>query len=658
MYKYFFLLIVIFTLGFGFLLTPIEVEALLSVDSIKSVTYWDPQAKMGCNANMADELKTQLPGIKDTGFNAVWLVSWLDCFSTKTFPTPIWDEQAFDRVKDILQILQDNNLKAVLPLNYISSLPGTTVDVCSILAYNQGGNSGYTALKNYVEKYLTEIQSYSNDVIIILFTEGMICDPYENPPVNVSAKVRSTLGRLPLDLPATLRNKFTIGFHDFIFRWSEPGPITAQSAPTPKPNPYDFMSFAYYVNDQETLDAVKNLDTYAGRLKSFYGQSMPVFNGEFGANLCVYGASKQADLTGQLVEYSLSRDSGFNLWQWKGFACGSAGADGFYLNDSSGKALSSRVNVKNLLNQKPAVTSKVLGTIRNNFTGWAGMKFTTGSSAVKVTSLGRIVAPGNTGVHNLKLVNVSGGSDVSGGSTLVATQDGDVGEFRYGALPKAITLPANTSYYLVSQETSGEDQWHDYFDTSVNTTSVISVDGPVWNSVGTWNFILNLPNNTYVPLDLKYTTTGAPLDPPPYSTPYQTPTYATPPPIYPTPSVYSTPSSYQTPYAYPAPSGGDCLPGHLFSSITGRPCVVPPSSTLLTKKLFLGVIHEEVKLLQKYLNSAGFTVAAYGLGSPGNETLYFGLKTRAAVIRFQKARGLVPDGIVGAKTRAVINTGI
>ena len=42
----------------------------------------------------------------------------------------------------------------------------------------------------------------------------------------------------------------------------------------------------------------------------------------------------------------------------------------------------------------PYVTSKTLGTLRNNFTGWVGMQLTVGSSGLVITSLGRIVAPG------------------------------------------------------------------------------------------------------------------------------------------------------------------------------------------------------------------------------------------------------------------------
>jgi len=76
-----------------------------------------------------------------------------------------------------------------------------------------------------------------------------------------------------------------------------------------------------------------------------------------------------------------------------------------------------------------------------------------------------------------------------------------------------------------------------------------------------------------------------------------------------------------------------------------------------TRDLQFGMTGEDVRQLQIYLNSKGFTVAPSGPGSLGNETTYFGNATRAALIKFQKASGISPAaGYFGPLTRAYISS--
>ena len=72
--------------------------------------------------------------------------------------------------------------------------------------------------------------------------------------------------------------------------------------------------------------------------------------------------------------------------------------------------------------------------------------------------------------------------------------------------------------------------------------------------------------------------------------------------------------------------------------------------------LTIGSLGSEVKMLQQFLNAHGYKVAASGLGSPGNETTRFGAATKAALIKYQKAKGITPAaGYFGEKTRAAVN---
>ena len=69
----------------------------------------------------------------------------------------------------------------------------------------------------------------------------------------------------------------------------------------------------------------------------------------------------------------------------------------------------------------------------------------------------------------------------------------------------------------------------------------------------------------------------------------------------------------------------------------------------------LGKQGADVKALQAYLNDHGFIVSQVGAGSKGFESIYFGLKTKAAVIKYQRANGVSTTGFVGPMTRALLN---
>src|SRR3989344_5128399 len=62
----------------------------------------------------------------------------------------------------------------------------------------------------------------------------------------------------------------------------------------------------------------------------------------------------------------------------------------------------------------------------------------------------------------------------------------------------------------------------------------------------------------------------------------------------------------------------------------------PVRAQEFTRNLFLGSEGDDVRLLQVRLNEDARTqLSVAGVGSPGEETTYFGTLTRAAVIRYQ-----------------------
>lgn len=118
--------------------------------------------------------------------------------------------------------------------------------------------------------------------------------------------------------------------------------------------------------------------------------------------------------------------------------------------------------------------------------------------------------------------------------------------------------------------------------------------------------------------------------------------------------------------ATPATQADGCTPGAAFNTQTGKSCTTKatPSANALAnasadasfnRDLTVGASGDDVRALQVFLNTHGYTVASAGPGSPGNETAVFGALTRAAVIKYQQAKGITPAaGYFGPKTRAAV----
>jgi len=94
---------------------------------------------------------------------------------------------------------------------------------------------------------------------------------------------------------------------------------------------------------------------------------------------------------------------------------------------------------------------------------------------------------------------------------------------------------------------------------------------------------------------------------------------------------------------------------------------VESSGRVFPRDLSLGDVGNDVKRLQQFLNNNGFPLAGMGSGSPGQETTYFGVRTRSALLLYQNAHReeiLTPIGLsagtgyFGPATRAKMESKI
>ncbi|MES2023871.1 MAG: peptidoglycan-binding domain-containing protein [Patescibacteria group bacterium] len=116
-----------------------------------------------------------------------------------------------------------------------------------------------------------------------------------------------------------------------------------------------------------------------------------------------------------------------------------------------------------------------------------------------------------------------------------------------------------------------------------------------------------------------------------------------------------------------------CAVGQLFNTTNGLPCsglTNTLNNTTLSLKVFVfqkkvgklaigttaKAYAQEVLVLQQWLNIHGFILATTGAGSPGHETTVYAVRTKNAVMAFQRANPpLNVDGIFGPLTMGVIN---
>ncbi len=279
--------------------------------SIRSVTFYvfpfDPDVYY-------EELEKAIPTLKSVGFNAIWIVNPWKSFNPKPLANPpVYDDARFDHLENVLRLLKENGMEAILGLNYLGKGwspegidPGRWITDPKM----------YHAFEVYVDEFLRRIEPYHDMVYIVVFTEGTepeCLNPYRDAKRHAEV-LRGTLGSLPTRIDPSLRREFRIGYHDYSLinlNWS--GGVS----PIPQPNPFDFVSMVFYGWEDRSDEEIRHeLERRASNFKALY-PGKPLIVGELGASICEGGEENQARVIAAKVSKALESGYGFNVWHWR-----------------------------------------------------------------------------------------------------------------------------------------------------------------------------------------------------------------------------------------------------------------------------------------------------------------------------------------------------
>ncbi len=282
-----------------------------SFDGIRSVTFYVFPFE---EEKYYEELRRSIPELRNTGFNTIWMVNpWMSFNPKPLVDPPLYDDSRFEHLCEVLDLLRENGMRAILGLNYLGK--GWAPD---------GIDPGrwimdpvmYRSFETYVAEFLRRIERYSDMVYIVFFTEGTEPDglnPYADARQH-ARHLRGTLGSLPTRLDPGIRSKFIIGYHDYSIinlGWG------MGDSPIQDPNPFDFVSMVFYGLEG---DHDEEIHAEFNRRATFFADlypDTPLIVGEMGASICEYGEDNQARVIVAKISLALSHQMGFNLWHWR-----------------------------------------------------------------------------------------------------------------------------------------------------------------------------------------------------------------------------------------------------------------------------------------------------------------------------------------------------
>jgi hypothetical protein len=151
----------------------------------------------------------------------------------------------------------------------------------------------------------------------------------------------------------------------------------------------------------------------------------------------------------------------------------------------------------------PFVTSFQAGTPRAGEDGWFGMAFDVVANGITVKKLGRAHIAGNTGAHELRLLDEADTTQILGSASVDLNSESLDG-FKYAIVtPANVPLQINHRYFLLSRESLGGDNFLTQ-DTVVTTRAEASVSSAVESPTLVGFSTAGGPNHAYGPVNFQY----------------------------------------------------------------------------------------------------------------------------------------------------------
>lgn len=262
--------------------------------------------------NVVDAVRAELPRIKEVGFDTVWFVlPWREFC-----PRPLENEDnaaKFQALRGALEMLKENGMQAILPLNYLG--PGWEPEgiVASRFILDQ---NMYASFERYVTRLMKSISDYSDVVHLMVFSENTYHgrDPRAEGPA-ICADLRGTLGSIVTRIPKSLREQFSFGYHDGEFLTLGYG---QGKSPVANPCPFDFLSMVGYTSilRRETAQGIRrSLSEIRSRFEKAH-PGVPIVMGEWGTTSCPDKEGYQAKKNMIVLKWAENNVEGHGLWGW------------------------------------------------------------------------------------------------------------------------------------------------------------------------------------------------------------------------------------------------------------------------------------------------------------------------------------------------------